>query len=121
MSSYWISPILFNKSDQYDKKCGHGVLTLNDVVDPWAGIREGDSVSFFEFEDGGKQVMFGIGAMIMMLDLWMNSSIGEKFVRPSEVVVAVDMLLIKSELATSQSALNILKTHFGHRALGGNW
>ena len=95
VSSYWISPIPFNKSDKYDKKCGHGVLTLSDVVDPWAGIVEGDSVSFFEFEDGGKQVMFGIGAVIMMLDLRMNSSFGDKFVGLSEVVVAVDMLLRK--------------------------
>jgi len=95
VSSYWISPIPFNKSDQYDKQCGHEALTLSDVVDPWAGIVEGDSVSFFELEHGGKQVMFGIGAVIMMLDLRMNSSFGEKFVRLGEVVVAVDMLLRK--------------------------
>jgi hypothetical protein len=49
--------------------------------------------------------MFGIGTVIMMLDLRMNSSFGDKFVRLSEVVVAVDMLLRKSKLVTSQCAL----------------
>src|SRR5258708_5480029 len=52
--------------------------------------------------------MFAIGAVIMMLDLRMNSSFGDKFVRLSEVVVTVDMLLRTSKLATSQCALNIL-------------
>jgi hypothetical protein len=37
------------------------VLTLNDVIDPWAGIAGGECFSFFESEHGGKQVMFGIG------------------------------------------------------------
>ena len=46
------------------------VLTLGDVVDPWAGILEGDRFPLFESEHGGKQVIFGIGRV--MLDLWMN-------------------------------------------------
>jgi hypothetical protein len=95
------------------------VLTLSDVVNPWAGILEGDYVSFFESEHGGKQVMFGIGTVITMLDLRMNSSFGENFVRTTEIVVAVDMLLKKSKLATLQCALNTLKkTHFRHCAWG---
>ena len=77
------------------------VLTLNDVVNPWAGILEGDYVSFFESEHGRKQVMFSIGTVIVMLDLGMNSSFGEKFMGTIEIVVAVDMLLRKSKLATS--------------------
>jgi hypothetical protein len=85
------------------------VLTLSDVVDPWSGILEGDYVSFFESEHEGKQVMFGIGGVIMMLDLRISGSVGDNFVRLSEVVIAVDMLLKKkSKLATSQCALNTL-------------
>jgi len=52
--------------------------------------------------------MFGIGGVIMMLDFRMNGSVGDNFVRLSEVVIAVDMLLRKSESATSQCALNTL-------------
>jgi len=49
----------------------------------------------------GKHVMFGIGGVIMMLDLRISGSGGDNFVRLSEVVIAVDMLLRKSKLATS--------------------
>jgi len=52
--------------------------------------------------------MFGIGGVIMMLDLRMNGCVGDNFVRLSEVVIAVDMLLRKSKLVTSQCALNTL-------------
>ena len=69
------------------------VLTLSDVVDPWARILEGNDVPFFEGEHGGKQVMFGIRRVIMMLDLWMISSFGEKFRSTTQVVLAWDMLL----------------------------
>ena len=82
------------------------VITLNDVQDPWAGILDGEYLSFFESEHGGKQVFFGIGRVIMVLNLWMNSSFGEKFTRMTEIVVAVDMLLRKSKSA--QCALNTL-------------
>jgi len=77
------------------------VLTLSDVEDPWAGIPGGESFSFFVSEHGGKQVMFGIGRVIMMLDLRMNSYFGDKVVRTTEVVLAVDMLLRISQLAIS--------------------
>ena len=40
--------------------------------------------------------MFGIGGVIVMLDLRMNGCVGHhNFLRLSEVVIAVDMLLIK--------------------------
>jgi hypothetical protein len=84
------------------------VLTLNDVVDPWTGIPDGEFFSLFESEHGGKQVMFGIGGVIMMLDLRMESYCGDNFIRTTEVVLAWDMLLRNSKLATSQCALNIL-------------
>ena len=48
------------------------VLTLGDVEDSWARIPDGEYFSFFESEHGGKHVMFGIGGVIMMLDLRMN-------------------------------------------------
>ena len=37
--------------------------------------------------------MFVIGRVIVMLDLWMNRSFGEKFVRSTKVMLAWDMLL----------------------------
>ena len=85
---------------------GPRIHTLGDVVDPWTRILEGNLFSLFESEHGGKQVMFGISRV--MLDLWVNSSFGEKFVRTSEVVLAWDMLLKKSRLilGTSECALN---------------
>ena len=84
------------------------VLTLGDVEDSWARIPDGEYFSFFESEHGGKQVMFGIGGVIMMLDLRMNGSVGDNLVRTLEVVLAVDMLLRKSKLATSQCTLSTL-------------
>ena len=78
------------------------VLTLKDVADPWAGILSGDFFSFIISEHSGEQVIFGIGGVIMMLDLRMNGSFGDNFLRTSEVVLAVDMLLRKSKSATSK-------------------
>jgi hypothetical protein len=97
------------------------VLTLSDVVDPWSGILEGDYVSFFESEHEGKQVMFGIGGVIMMLDLRISGSVGDNFVRLSEVVIAVDMLLKKIKISDIAMCIeysaSLGKTHLRHLAL----
>jgi hypothetical protein len=77
------------------------VLTLSDVEDPWAGIPDGEYFSFFVSEHGGKQVVFGIGGVIMMLDLRMNSYFGDKVIRATDVVLAVDMLLRISHSANT--------------------
>ena len=68
------------------------MLTLGDVEDPWARILGGKLFPFFESEHGRKQVMIGIGRV--MVDLWVNNCFGNKFVRTSEVVFARDMLFI---------------------------
>jgi len=84
------------------------VFTLSDVVYPLARILEGNYFPLLESEHGGKQVMFGIGRMIMMLDLRVNSPFGKKFVRTTEVVVAWDMLLRES---ISQNVHASLRKH----------
>jgi len=58
-----------------------------------ARILEGNYFPLLKSEHGGKQVMFGVGRMIMMLDLRVDGPFWKKFVRTTEVVLAMDMLL----------------------------